>query len=442
MTTISDRRSFLAGAAALASVPATASAQSRSAELKPFPRDFIWATATAGHQVEGNNTNSDSWLLENVKPTVYGEPSLDACNSFALWATDLDLVRRLNLGAYRFSLEWSRIEPAKGRFSTAMLNHYKAVIEGCRARGIIPMVTFNHFTVPQWFAAQGGWTNPESSDLFSRFCDKAIRHLGAGIGFATTLNEPNLTFTIAAAVPEVAAPLIKLIEAMSDAAGKALGSDRFRLSYLMPLDVAKASLPNMIAAHRKGRAAIKAVRPDLPVGVSLSMGDEQGAVARRDQVRTSAYGAWLEAARGDDFIGVQNYGRNVWGADGKKLPPPANAKRGMNGDEVFAPSLAGAVRYAHAASGCPVFVTEHGVGTDDDTIRAALIPAALRELRIAMDEGVPVLGYTHWTLLDNFEWIYGYKMRFGLCAVDRTTFKRTPKPSAVVLSAIAKRNAV
>jgi beta-glucosidase len=304
------------------------------------------------------------------------------------------------------------------------------------------MVTFNHFTTPKWFAGEGGWTNPESSDLFARYCEKATRHLGADIGYATTLNEPNLTLAVAASVPELVAPFAKYIEAMSDAAGKAMGSSQFRLTNLMPIDVARASLPNMIAAHQKGREAIKSIRAELPVGVSLAMGDEQGYAPRRDEVRRGAYGDWLQAVKGDDFLGVQNYSRNVWGADGKRVPPPPGAKKGSNGDEVYAPSLAGAVRFAHAASGCPILVTEHGVGTDDDTIRAELIPAALRELRMAIDEGVPVIGYTHWTLLDNFEWIYGYKAKFGLCSVDRATFKRTPKPSAFVFGAIAKRNAV
>ncbi len=441
MAFTTDRRAFVGGAAMLAAMPATALAASRDMDSKPFPKNFLWATATAGHQVEGSNINSDTWLLENVQPTVFTEPSLDACNSFELWPTDLDLVKKLGLSAYRFSLEWARIEPVKGQFSIAMLNHYKAMIEGCRARGIVPMVTFNHFTTPRWFAGQGGWTNPESAELFARYCDKAVRHLGAQIGYATTLNEPNLTLAVAASVPELVAPFAKLFEAMSNAAGKAMGSDQFRLTNLMPIDVAKVSLPNMIAAHHKGRAAIKAVRPDLPVGVSLAMGDEQGYAPRRDEVRAGAYGDWLQAVKGDDFLGVQNYSRNVWGTDGKRLPAPSGAKKGSNGDEVHAPSLAGAVRYAHAATGCPILVTEHGVGTDDDTIRAELIPAALRELRVAIDDGVPVIGYTHWTLLDNFEWIFGYKAKFGLCSVDRITFKRTPKPSAFVLAAIAKRNA-
>ncbi|MDB5672709.1 MAG: glycoside hydrolase family 1 protein, partial [Alphaproteobacteria bacterium] len=138
---------------------------------------------------------------------------------------------------------------------------------------------------------------------------------------------------------------------------------------------------------------------------------------------------------------VQNYERNLWDAKGK-LPAPPGSKVNYSGSEVYAPSLAGAVRYAYEATGVPIIVTEHGVGTDDDTIRAALIPAALAELKKAMDEGVPVKGYVHWSLADNFEWIFGYKVHFGLHSVDRTTFQRTAKPSAAVFAAIARRNAL
>jgi len=112
------------------------------------------------------------------------------------------------------------------------------------------------------------------------------------------------------------------------------------------------------------------------------------------------------------------------------------------GSEVYAPFLAGAVFYAYEVTGVPVLVTEHGVGIEDDSIRAWLIPAALAELKKTMDDGVPVLGYMHWSLLDNFEWIFGYGPKFGLVGVDRETFVRTPKPSAAVLGDIARRNAL
>ena len=171
------------------------------------------------------------------------------------------------------------------------------------------------------------------------------------------------------------------------------------------------------------------------------MADDQdgGSAERRDKVRAEAYGAWLEAARGDDFIGVQNYACYRWDTAGAK-PPPSGARLDDRGQEVYAPSLAGAVRFAHQATGCAVMVTEHGVSAKDDTLRSWVIPAALKELKTAMDEGVPVLGYIHWSLIDNYEWIFGYDPKFGLCAFDRTTFERNPKPSAHVLGVIARQN--
>jgi beta-glucosidase len=173
------------------------------------------------------------------------------------------------------------------------------------------------------------------------------------------------------------------------------------------------------------------------------MADDQavGENSIRDAKRADLYGEWLEVARGDDFVGVQNYERIRWDAHGR-LPPPSDAVLNYRGAEVYAPSLAGAVRYAHQATGVPVLVSEHGVGTADDRVRANLIPAALAELKKAIDEGIPVKGYLHWSLLDNYEWGSGFDGKFGLVAVDRTTFRRTPKPSAAVLGAIARRNAL
>ena len=198
----------------------------------------------------------------------------------------------------------------------------------------------------------------------------------------------------------------------------------------------------MTAGHLAAKSAIKSRRPELPVGLSIAVIDDVvvGSDATvRDRKRAEVYERWLELARDDDFVGVQNYERSRIDAKGA-LPPPADARISDRGMEVYPASLAGAVRYVHAACGCPVMVTEHGVGTKDDTLRAWLIPAALAELEVAMDEGVPVLGYVHWTLLDNYEWIFGYGPAYGLCAVDRKTFRRTPKPSAAVLGAIARRN--
>lgn len=437
-----DRRSLLVGAAALAAEPATGLAATAAARPRDprFPAGFLWGASTAAHQVEGNNTASDVWLLEHTSPTVYAEPSGDAANSFALWPDDLDLVRSLGLGAYRFSLEWARIEPEPGQFSVAMLDHYKAMIAGCRARGLTPVVTFNHFTTPRWFAARGGWGHAEAPALFARFCERAARHLADDIGYATTLNEPNLSGKLQDLLP---GDLLGADKAMVAAAARALGVATFQPGNPLYVRDMATTQTNLIAGHKLGRAAIKAVRGDLPVGVSLAMLDDQavGAHSLRDERREYFYGAWLRAVQGDDFLGVQNYERSVWDDKGKRPVPPGAVTNTM-GAEVYPPSLAGVVRYAHAATGLPILVTEHGVGTDDDTIRANLIPAALAALRQAIDEGVPVLGYLHWSLIDNYEWVFGYRIRFGLCAFDRQTFVRTPKPSAAVLGRIARANAL
>ena len=161
-----NRRAVLGGMAALSAAPLVATAKPRVAAH--FPKGFLWGAATAPHQVEGNNLASDNWIVENVPGSIYAEPSLDAANSLELWPVDLDLVKAMGLNTYRFGIEWARIEPEQGRFSMAMLDHYKRMIDGCVARGITPFVTFNHFTCPRWFAAMGGWGNPASVGILAR----------------------------------------------------------------------------------------------------------------------------------------------------------------------------------------------------------------------------------------------------------------------------------
>lgn len=437
-TTRFDRRTVLAGASAVAGTLATGPAL--AATSGQFPKGFIWGAATSGHQTEGNNVNSDQWLLETVKPQLPASPSGDACNSFELWRQDLDLARDMNLNAYRFSIEWSRIEPAEGLFSIAMLDHYKAIAEGCRARGLQPVVTLCHFTTPRWFAAQGGWTNPGSPALFVRYCDRVMRHMGSLFRYVTTFNEPNNALLLQSVFPP---PFFGALQAALAACATASGGTHFTVgNTVLPEDVASITA-NMLAAHAAGRRAIKAVRSDVPVGVTLAILDDQaaGPGSVRDARRETFYGPWLRAARGDDYVGVQNYERAVWDAKGK-LPAPKGVPVNHAGVEIYPASLANAVRYAHQQTGVPILVTEHGVGTTDDRQRAMLIPAALQHLKAAIDDGVPVKGYIHWSLLDNYEWGGDDKARFGLIAVDKTTFRRTPKPSSRVLAQIAARNRV
>src|SRR5690349_11533001 len=405
---------------------------------RTFPPGFRWGVATSEHQTEGGNTGSDTWFLEHVRPTAFREPSGLACNGYQLWREDVDLVAGLGLDAYRFSVEWARVEPAEGEFSAEALAHYRAIADRCVAAGIAPVVTYNHFTAPHWFARRGGWLDPEAPALFARYCDLVTEHLGEGAAWAVTLNEPNLPRLLSwFPIPEAARELERATLA---AASEQAGVPRYRVGNVVLPEEMDAIADGMAAGHRAARDAIKARRPGLPVGLSLAIVDDQVVgddPSVRDRKRAEVYGMWLDLARDDDFVGVQNYERARYSGSGP-VPLPAGAVLNQLGSsDIYPLSLAGAVRYAHAATGVPVFVTEHGLGHRDDTLRAAMIGPALAGLLDVFEDGVPVLGYLHWSLLDNFEWVFGFDVRFGLHEVDRATFARTPKPSAAVYAAIA-----
>jgi len=409
---------------------------------RPFPDGFLWGVASAGHQNEGDNVHSDTWFAENVTPTVFRDRSGRACNAYELWADDIELAVGMNLNAYRFSVEWARVEPVEGVISEEALDHYEAIVDRCRARGLAPVVTFNHFTSPHWFAMRGGWLDPEAPAVFARYCDTVMRRFGDRIAFAVTMNENNLARLLTwIDLPQFVRDLER---ATLVAATEAAGVERYRLSNVMLPEEMDAMADGMAAGHLAAKAAIKAHRPDLPLGLSLAIvddvvvGDDPSV---RDRKRTEVYGRWFELAKDDDFVGVQNYERNWYDGSG------AVDEHGQPGGTglyhgIHTGSLAGAVRYAHEATGLPVMVTEHGRSTAQDEERAAYIEPSLAGLLDAMDDGVPVLGYLHWTLMDNFEWIFGYGQQLGLHEVDRETFVRTPKPSAGVYASIVRAGGV
>ena len=403
-----------------------------------FPADFLWGVATAGHQNEGDNVHSDTWFLENVTPSVFQDRSGKATNGWELWESDLDLVAGMNLNAYRFSVEWARVEPTEGEFSEGALAHYEAVVDGCHARGLAPIVTFNHFTSPHWFAARGAWLDPEAPELFARYCGAVMDRFGDRIRLAVTFNEPDLPEMLTwADLPSFVADLERATLA---AASAAAGVERYRAGNVMLPEDFAAMRAGMTAGHQAAKAAIKAHRPELPVGLSLAVVDDvaaPGGEELRDRKRAEVYEHWLALAREDDFIGVQNYERIIYGPDGQVRPADGVAVNGM-GTAVEPDSLRGAVEYVHSVAQVPVLVSEHGIGTEDDSIRAAFIEPSLDGLAQAIADGVPVIGYCHWTLMDNFEWIFGYGPKLGLHSVDRETFERTAKPSAGVYAELVR----
>ena len=383
-----------------------------------FPDGFLWGTATAAHQIEGGNVNNDWWAFEHDPESGCAEPIGDACDSFHRYPEDIALVASLGLGVYRFSLEWSRIEPAEGEFSRSALDHYRRVVGTCREHGIIPMVTYHHFTSPRWLADAGSWEAPHAPNRFARFCERATAHLGDQIGLAATLNEPNVVASMGwrhGLFP----PKVR---------------DRDRRD-----SVNRA----LVSAHRKGVEAIRSGPGNFPVGLTVSMTDFQlqpGGEAWLERLRRPAEDVFLEATGGDDFIGVQTYTRDRVGPDGSMGPEPGVPVTQM-GYEFWPEALEGTIRRAWSKTGgLPVLVTENGVGTTDDNARIDYIGRALVGVKRCLDDGIDVRGYTYWSLLDNFEWVLGYGPTFGMVAVDRQTFARTPKPSASWLGTVARAN--
>lgn len=406
----------------------------RKIESVSVPEGFLWGTAISAHQSEGNNINSDAWLCENVEPSLYRERSGDACDSYNRWREDLEIAAGLGLNCYRFGIEWSRIEPEPGRFSIAELDRYRRILETAQSLGLQPMVTFSHFTVPRWFAAENGFENPDAPARFAAFAARATEHLGDLISYATTFNEANIPRVIAQVYRSPRAQ--PAIDAMLAACRKATGSENFSSLLFAPVAATEA---NLLGAHEQASAAMKAGPGSFPVGLTLSMRDVQGVGEghQAEAIIEDLYGPWIDAAKKADFIGVQNYTRVLVGPEGA-LPAPDDAEMTSAGYEFYPEAIGGTIRFAHERIGRPIYVTESGVATDDDSRRIAFVDRALEAVRSCMADGIPVHGYIYWSLLDNFEWTSGYSKRFGLVSVDPETFRRTPKPSAAHLGSIAR----
>jgi beta-glucosidase len=390
-----------------------------------FPTGFRWGTATAAHQVEGGNWNNDWWAFEHADGSGCEEPSGDACDQLNRYDDDIALLAALGFDHYRFSVEWSRIEPEPGEFSLAALDHYRRVCASCRAHGVEPVVTLHHFTNPRWVTAAGGWHTASTVEHFLRFAARTVEHLGDLVGRSCTINEPNVVAFM----------------------GYQMG--------MFPPGVTddrqyRAAMANFLDAHERVVPVLKSGPGDFPVGLTLSMTDFQAvpdddpaAQRVRTTIRADMEDPFLELAAADDFLGVQTYSRQRLGPNGVLGPEPGVPVLPM-GYELWPASLEACLRRAWEVTGgrVPLHVTENGIGTDDDAQRVGYVRAALEGVQAVIADGVDVRSYTYWSLLDNFEWAFGYRPRFGIVAVDRATQRRVVKPSGEWLGAVARANSL
>jgi beta-glucosidase len=392
--------------------------------MRDFPEGFTFGTSAAAHQVEGGNVNNDWWAWEHQPRTTCVEPSGDAIDFWHRYADDAALLGSLGLPAHRMSLEWSRIEPAPGEWSTAALDHYRRILEALHANGISPYVTLHHFTIPRWLSEAGGWLAPDAVERFGAYAARVGAALGDLIPHVCTINEPQIVSLFG-----------------------------YRLGYHAPglrhAGLAHRVTRRLIAAHEAAVEAVKTGAGAPEAGLCLQLPDLEPAhddaacVAAYEELRHEMETVFLDDLAGD-WVGVQYYSRmrvDPAYADGF-APPPDGAPLTAMGWELNPEGLHRAIAAA-AATGLPVHVTENGIATEDDAERVDYLETHLAQVARAIADGLDVRAYLYWSAWDNFEWAEGYRPRFGLIGIDRDDdLRRTVRPSARALAAVAKTGKV
>ena len=404
-----------------------------------FPTEFLWGAATAAHQVEGNNINNDWYEWEQQGRSA--EPSGIAADFYHRYEGDFDLAKSLAHNAFRMSIEWSRIEPENGKFSNTELLHYRDVLTAARARGLKTFVTLHHFTNPLWASRQGGWSNSEMPLWFGDYVNFIVPNLSDLVDFWITINEPNVSI-LTSYVVGLTPPGIQ--------------------------DMKKAAiaLSNYLKAHARAYHAIHGFSPDAKVGFAHHMriftperwwhpGDILVAhfvenfwnhqilrAMKSGHIRLSIpfvinYDEhWPELAGTLDFLGVNYYTRDYMKLDLSVkekfvVVPHTDVPLNDLGWELYPKGLYRSLLLA-GSYGVPIYITENGLADASDSQRKNFLCTHLRQLSYAMEDGVDVRGYLHWALIDNFEWVSGYKPRFGLIAIDYKTQERHIRSSARV----------
>lgn len=417
---------------------------------------LLVGAATAAHQVEGNNTHSDFWVMEHLKHSDFVEPSGLTCDHYNRYEEDIRLLSEAGLNAYRFGIEWARIEPQEGVFDEKEIGHYREVLQCCRNYGVTPVVTLMHFSSPAWLISKGGWAKPYVVDAFARYAKKIVQELGEYLTYVCTINEANMGIQLRKVAKDMmnagkrkeggvqvgqnAGLDMKAIILGMFEQGRAFKCSAFAVnSFLKPRSEKQELF--VMQAHRAAGKAIREIKADIKIGLTLSLFDYQPLSGGEEQAAKLWYedfGWYLPYIKDDEFLGVQNYSRKLVGAKGA-LPPADGVPVTQMGYEDYPASIGNVLRKVSKDFVGELLVTENGIATDDDARRCAFIKEAFASVLAAKADGVNVTGYLYWSLLDNFEWQAGYSKTFGLIAVDRSTQTRHPKQSLQVLGKLGKQ---
>jgi len=410
---------------------------------------FLLGTATAAHQVEGGNTKNDWAAFEREAGHIArDEQSGRASDEWHRVPEDVRLMKSLGANAYRFSIEWSRLEPQQGTWDDAAWVHYQDELAQLHAANIEPMVTLLHFTLPQWLAVRGGLRAPDFPAAFARFAAEAAQRLGPQVHLWCTLNEPNVQMTL----------------------GYLDG--RWPPADPNPQHAVEA-FAALLRAHAAAARELHARVPGAQVGVAVNFiaADPRSRwnlldwqvtyIARRaydwsfyDSIASGRARLWLPGLpsldqpidglrNSADFVGVNYYTRLVFHfSPSERASFSIAAGPGPNTDmnwEIYPDGMLRILREVHSRYALPIYITENGIADAAGNSRGAFIQSHLEAVAQAAREGIPVRGYFYWSLLDNFEWSEGFRPRLGLYRVDYKTERRTPAPGSEVFREWARR---
>jgi beta-glucosidase len=407
-----------------------------------FPSDFLWGTATSSHQVEGNNTNNDWWQFEQESSNILnGGKSGLACNWWQNAEADLDLAAEMGTNAHRISLEWSRIEPQPSIFDNEALDRYREILQEMIDRGIEPMVCLHHFSNPLWLVEKGDFNSDLVVDYFGRYTAKVVSKLGDLIGKWLTINEPTVYI------------FLRYLDG------------KFPPPSENGFNGARKAMINLLRCHAAAYHTIKERYPDAQVSVAkqLRIFEARPNGNKLDswwakQVTNIFNHTWLRSmttgyvqkpfGRGKieglagsfDFIGINYYTRNTVRFPPRKGVIDEEWEAGTpvgdgNYGEVYPYGLYRVIRQALPYNK-PLYITENGLPDREDRLRPAFILDHLRQIWHALTFCYPVMGYYHWSLVDNFEWERGWTQRFGLIEVNEETQERIWRPSGRLYSEI------
>lgn len=413
-----------------------------------FPPDFLWGTATSSHQVEGNNTNNDWWAWEQEGGHVlHDQRSGLACNWWEDAEADLDRAAEMGLNAHRISIEWSRVEPEPSVFDEEALERYRQILLGMHERGIEPMVALHHFCNPLWLVEKGDFGSDIVVDYFQRYTAKVAATLGDLIPKWVTLNEPMVYVYIRYLVQEGPPPQER--------------------GWWPALAVVR----RLLACHAAAYHTIKEAYPLAQVGVAKNMPLFEAAPGRGvlakwtaaqvdrlfnmtwwDSLQTGRVkrpfgGGRIKYLAGSfDFVGINYYTRYY-----VKFPPGRNIILPDWGDEavvsdggygeVYPAGLYQMIKRVTRYQK-PIYITENGLPDQADKLRPAFLLTHLREVWRAINFCFPVMGYYHWSLIDNFEWARGWTQRFGLIEMNPETQERTLRDSGRLYQEICQQYAI